>query len=193
MSNSQATKSRAKKSKKRAPTRIIKAAKARPWVLGPSRVGLDDESLSVMASLEWMNFDDDDTENLISVGIPNLEAYTDVRVGMKHSSGDELIEWASGVYVGYVQNQNDLEHYFDLKIQALSMAARREKYYGIDIIARAKTATRHLKISNTIRWHDLPSGAKYYYSPYDVGTNEHIVWLLKYSRKFERPWLGKPF
>jgi hypothetical protein len=194
MSNSQATKSRVKQNKKRSPSRVIKARKARLWVPNSSVLALDDESLSNMASLEWLNFDDQDKENLTSIGIPNLEAYIDVRVGMKHSSSEELIDWATGVYVGHVKNEDDLEHYFDLQIQALSMAARLDKYYGgIDIIARAKAATRNLKISNTIRWHDLPSGAKYYYAPYDVGTDEHIVWLLKYSRKFERPWLGKPF
>jgi hypothetical protein len=188
MSNSHPTKSRSKQNKKRKPNYRLSAHKARVWVNAPLSEDLDDESRSVIAALEWMNFDDDMREVITGLGIFDEEAYIDVRVGMKHASGEELIIWASKVSIGHAQNHEDLENYFDGQIQALSMAVRWEKYHTrIDILAQARAATRHMKITNTIRWHDLPSGAKYYYAPYELGSDEHIMWLLKYSRKFERP------
>lgn len=194
MSNSHPAKSRSKQNKKRKPIHRLSAHKARVWVSTPPIDDLDDESRSVMAAFEWMNFGDDMRDVITGLGIFDQEAYIDVRVGMKHASGEELIIWASKVSIGHAQKHEDLENYFDGQIQALSMAVRWEKYQtGIDILAQARAATRHMKITNTIRSHDLPSGAKYYYAPYELGSNEHIMWLLKYSRKFERPWLGMPF
>jgi hypothetical protein len=194
MSNTRPTKSRSKTNKKRKFHQPVSRNKAPIWVCPAITHDLDDEGLSVMAGLEWMSLDDDTKDVITGLGIFDQEAYIDVRVGMKHKSVEDLISWASEVAVGHVRDHDDLENYFDGQIQALSMAARWEKYHtGVDIISRAKAATRNLKISNTIRSHDLPSGAKYYYSPYIIGSNEHVVWLLKYSRRFERPWLGMPF
>ena len=194
MSNSHPTKSRSKHNKKRKPKYRINAHKARSWVTSTVNVDLDDESLSVMAAFEWMNFDDERKDVIAGIGIFNQAAFIDVRIGMKHSSVDELITWASKVSIGYARNHSELEDYFDGQIQALSMAVRWEMFQtGVDVLARARAATRHLKITNTIRCHDLPSGAKYFYAPYELGTLEHLMWLLRYSRKFERPWLGKPF
>lgn len=194
MSNSHQTKSRSKQSKKRKSTYRMSPNKGKVWVSTPLSHDLDDESLSVMAAFEWMNFDDEIKEVVTGLGIFDQEAYIDVRIGMKHASHEELIMWASKVSIGHAQTHEDLENYFDGQIQALSMAVRWEKYHtGIDILAQARAATRHMKITNTIRSHDLPSGAKYYYTPYEIGSDEYIIWLLKYSRKFERPWLGMPF
>lgn len=194
MSNSHQTKARSKHSKKRKPIHHASSNKVRVWT-SPSIVGdLDDEGLSVMAAVEWMNFDDEMRTVIAGFGIYDQAAYIDVRVGMKHASVQELIKWASKVSIGHVQNHDDLENFFDGQIQALSIAVRWEKYQtGIDILTQARARTRHMKITNSIRFHDLPSGAKYYYAPYEIGSDEHIMWLLKYSRKFERPWLGKPF
>jgi hypothetical protein len=147
-----------------------------------------------MAAFEWLGFDTQMREQLGTIGIADQAAYLDVRLGMRHSSADAFINWAKEVGIAYARNHDDLEPYFDALIQALSVAVRFQKYTtGIDHLAKARAATRNMKVSNTIRSHELPSGAKYFYAPYEFATSEYIVWLLKYSRKFERPWRGNPF
>jgi hypothetical protein len=188
MSNTRPAKSRSKRNKNRKFNQSLSRYKAPIWVCPPITHDLDDEGLSVMAGLEWISLDEDTKNVITGLGIFDQEEFIDVRVGMKHKSVEDLISWASEVGVGHVRDQGDLEKYFDGQILALSMVAQWEKYHtGVDIIDRAKVATRNLKISNTIRSHDLPSGAKYFYAPYIIGSNEHVVWLLKYSRRFERP------
>lgn len=154
----------------------------------------NDDDLAVFASLEWFNYEASIRGHLAAVGILDAQAYVDVRVGMKHLSALEFMLWAPMVAIGYANSLSELENYFDAQIQRLSILARWEKHHkGIDILAEARAATRHKRISDQILSHDLPSGAKYYYSPYDVNSNEYMVWLVNYSRRFERPWLGMPF
>lgn len=192
MSNS--TKKRTQRAKKHKTVNRTATRKAAPCRASSQELPLDDESKSVMAAFEWMGYDQNSRDYLMGLGVANQDAYIDVRVGMKHKSGEEFMEWAYLFRVGYVRVPADLELLIDCQLQALSVAVRLEKYNsGIDLIAEARRLTSRQKIQNTIRSRDLPSGAKYYFSPYELGSKEYMVWLLKYSKKFEKPWKGRPF
>ena len=194
MSNQNQTKKHSKSRGKRKPIPRKVVRKLPAYLIAEHSLGHDDETLSVMAAFEWLGFEKQMREQLGTIGITDQTAYLDVRLGMRHRSADAFINWAKEVGIAYARNHDELETRFDALIQALSVAVRFQKYTtGIDHVAKARAATRNMKVSNTIRSHELPSGAKYFYAPYEFATSEYIVWLLKYSRKFERPWRGNPF
>ena len=193
MSQTQQTKQRPQSGKKRRP--VNRTATRKPFAhVEMANECLDEEYFQAMAALEWMALSEDDRNIFVGVGIHDREAFIDVRAGFKHKSPQDFLDWAQMVYVGHAKAEAELENYFDCAVQALSIAVRAEKYAtGRDLLAIARSETRFRTILTTIRSKELPSGARYYWAPYEIGTSEWMMWLVTYSRKFERPWLGMPF
>ena len=148
----------------------------------------DVEAFSALAAFEWMALTEEDREKLHSVGIKDQLAFVDVRLGMRHSSSKELIGWAEQRGIGYVRTQKDLLEYFADQFEALSSKCMHAEFtQGIDLIEQYRTQTRHLKITTGILSITLPSGSRYYYSPYQTHTPQRALWLLNAYQKVFSP------
>ncbi len=150
---------------------------------------LDAESRQNMAVFEWWAFDEETLEKLESLGIKNQEAYIEVIVGLEFDSGQLFIEWAEGIGIGLVRTPKDLTDFMLVEVQSLLRAINLyNAMTGNDKLEEVRVATRHSKISGALRYRQLSTGSKYYFSPYKIGTDEYIVWLRKCSRKFVDSW-----
>ena len=154
----------------------------------PQNDEYDDEYFALVAALEWHGLSEEQRQAAESLAIYDLETYTDVRVGMRHRSAEEFIEWGVRVGVGVACTHNDLSVIVTAEVEAFRYAAHvLMATTGEDVVRAHIAQTRNVKVSSNIRSHKLPSGADFHFSPYDLGTPERTVWLMKCARRVLRP------
>jgi len=153
---------------------------------GQDKHSFDVETFSVLAAFEWMALTEEEKEKLLSAGMADQEAFLDVRIGMRHASSQDLITWADKRGIGYVRTQDDLRKYFMDHVEGLKFKCMHIEFTkGIDLIEQYKMQTRSLKITSGIPSITLPSGNRYYYSPYETHTPQRALWLLSaYTKIF---------
>jgi hypothetical protein len=141
-----------------------------------------------MVAFEWMALTEEQNNLLIAAGIFMEHEYTELRLSMRHPSTDAFLEWAVHYGVGYVTEPADLMRLIGGQLVALRLAAQYcNETMEIDLFDQDKRSMKSRPpIRNGIKWKDLPSGARYYYSPYDAATVEGRVWLVQYWDKHSR-------
>jgi len=174
------------------PTNKKQVRPQNPTAKSEDKNSFDAETFSVLAAFEWMALAEEDKEKLLSAGIADQEAFIDVRIGMRHASSQELLGWADQRGIGYVRTSHDLRKYFMDHVEGLKFKCMHVEFtQGIDLIEQYKMQTRSLKITSGIPSITLPSGNRYYYSPYQKHTPQRALWLLSAYTKVFTPTTSK--
>ena len=149
--------------------------------------GYDDEYYALLAAMEWSELSKEQKQAVESLAIYDLPTYADVRVGMKHRSADEFVEWGIRFGLGVASTQNDLNALVAAEWEALRHGARLlTAKTGSDVVLEHIALTRTIKVSSNIRKYKLPSGAHFHFSPYDLGTPERTVWMIRCAKRLHR-------
>lgn len=138
---------------------------------------------SVRAVLEWMLTLPKSRKQLAVMGIRTMKDYIDVRVGLDLPADEDFKKWLQTYGFGLVTEPSDIYEYMkpivdDFPVfELLSFNLANPRVTGsVDVLTMTGIEAVGFMTKK------LPSGARFYYSPYEQETDQAKAWLSLTAR-----------
>lgn len=137
-------------------------------------------TMPLRAALRWSLLPPSSRKRLAKKGIRTLFDFLDLRQSFPSRSEGDLFDWIATHGIGLVKEPPDLYSF---------MRTRLDDEPDFAFVPRP-SAPRDVSVGMGFSICRLPSGARFYSSPYEIGTPEATTWLFRTSEEmgFVPPW-----
>lgn len=141
---------------------------------------LAEVTMPLRAALRWFLLPPSSRRRLAEKGIRTVFDFLDLRQSLRSKSTNALFEWITNHGIGLVKEPPDLYSFMRVRLDDEPDFA----------FVPQPPAPREVSVGFGFSICRLSSGARFYSSPYEIGTPEATTWLFRTSEEmgFVPPW-----